>query len=192
MIATYMFLIASALAREAPVSPLPSRARDTQVLSEVLEANERVQMKTCACDAAGAASVPSLDTSPANSCSVIESIAKEGHPDSFSPQNPYGMCAPYWKSSTPPWQTHEGMKFAQTYATSDFKPVSRREFIKQGNAILGESERQRSLARAAEIRSEAAKQCCGSDEVCANAMNAVQIKFCESKSDSDPDEPDGC
>jgi hypothetical protein len=190
MIAAFLLTALAAVASEPATSTRTSPTPN--LLSTVLEANERVQMNSCLCDASGGAVTPSLDTSDRNLCSVIDSIAAEGHPDVFNPKNPYGMCAPSWKSATPYWQTPDGMKLIQAYGTAAFQAVTRAEFVKRGHALLSDDERASARLRAVRIRGEAATQCCGTDATCAAAMNSVTVKICESDADHDANALDWC
>lgn len=161
------------------------------VVSTLLQVNEKVRMNSCACEASPY-QTPSLDRSDANMCKVIAELAK-GDPKKFDTKNPYGLCAPIWKAPTADWMRPEAQKELQTYATSDFRPLPRDAYMRlKGFSVLSEQGRANLVKQTDGIRETSAKACCGTDADCLRAMRNVRVSVCSSPADQDPSQPDPC
>jgi hypothetical protein len=161
------------------------------VVSTLLRANEKVRMSSCTCEAAPY-QTPSLERSDANMCNVIKELSK-GDPKKFDTKNPYGLCAPIWKSPVPGWTRPEAQKALQVYGTSDFQPLPRNEYMRlKGFSVLREQGRAALIKQTDDIREGSAKACCGTDSDCLSAMRGVRVSVCSSPADQDPSQPDPC
>jgi|GEM_PF-5167819 len=164
---------------------------DTDLLHTVVKSNQAVQMSRKCEDPVGF-ETPSLDTSDKNLCSVIEDWAK-GNPDKFDTRNPYGLCAPTWKSTTPVWMKPEVMEAQKVYGTADFKPQPRADWLKDHmRMVLSPEAKTQILNQALDVREKTAQACCGTDSECLAAVRKVRVSVCESPADQDPSLPDPC
>ncbi len=66
-----------------------------------------------------------------------------------------------------------------TYSTPDFQPKSHNEMLSEGRSLMTTAERKAIQERAKNDGGRLAKNCCGTNEKCLTAMQAVEIKFCD-------------
>lgn len=135
---------------------------------------------------------PNIAPSADEFCKVIAQVAGEGESDRFATKNSYGLCAPTWGSYGPPWETAGEKAAASVYATTDFKPMSRVDFLAEGYTVLPATGRDDLLKQAETARARSIQTCCQGQADCEEAMSRVRVTICSSVADTDPTQPDPC
>jgi hypothetical protein len=130
---------------------------------------------------------------PAEYCAVLKQY-KSNQQLSFDEKDPLHPCS-VTKGKTGFYAAAKSEKRKQlsTYATSDFKSPSYRENLKNGERLMTLAEREQVKMFTEAERSRTAEKCCGENQKCSAALNAVKVVFCDNTDAiKDPNAPDDC